>query len=70
MNIKIIFAFVLLFLVMIFTLQNSELVNINFLFWHVTLSRAFMLFLVLAVGLIVGFILGNLGSKSRVNKEE
>jgi len=58
MNIKMVIALILLILVVIFTLQNSEQVNINFLFWHVTLSRALMLFLVLAVGLIVGWFLG------------
>ena len=58
MNYKMPLVIVLLLLVVIFTLQNTEQVNISFLFWHVTLSRALMIFLVLATGLLAGWILG------------
>ena len=58
MNYKMPLVIILLLLVVIFTLQNTEQVNISFLFWHVTLSRALMIFLVLATGLLAGWILG------------
>jgi uncharacterized integral membrane protein len=60
MNYKMPLVIVLLLLVVIFTLQNTEQVNISFLFWHVTLSRALMIFLVLTTGLLTGWILGTL----------
>jgi len=58
MNYKMPLVIILLLLVVIFTLQNTEQVNISLLFWHVTLSRALMIFLVLAIGLLAGWILG------------
>lgn len=60
MNFKMPLAIILLLLVVIFTLQNTEQVNISFLFWHITLSRALMIFSVLATGLLVGWILGTI----------
>ncbi|MGV1098245.1 lipopolysaccharide assembly protein LapA domain-containing protein [Thiovibrio sp. JS02] len=54
-----------LFMVMlVFTLQNAEPVDIRFFFWQLTLSRALLLFVVLAVGCLCGFVLGTL-RKSR-----
>jgi uncharacterized integral membrane protein len=58
MNYKMPLVIILLLLVVIFTLQNTEQVNISFLLWHITLSRALMIFLVLATGLLAGWILG------------
>jgi len=58
MNYKMPLVIILLLLVVIFTLQNTEQVNISVLFWQVTLSRALMIFLVLATGLLAGWILG------------
>jgi uncharacterized integral membrane protein len=78
MSMKMPAVIFLLLLVVIFTLQNTEQVNINFLFWHVTLSRALMLFLVLTVGLLIGWLMGTVGcrthhpeheSESRLDKE-
>lgn len=70
MNIKMPLVILLLLLVVIFTLQNSEQVNINFLFWHVTLSRALMLFLVLAVGMLAGWIFATIGQKKNLPPEK
>ncbi|OIP50774.1 MAG: hypothetical protein COX17_10935 [Deltaproteobacteria bacterium CG23_combo_of_CG06-09_8_20_14_all_60_8] len=58
MRVKIATGMALLLLVVIFTLQNTELIVIQFLFWHFSLSRALMLFLVLAVGILIGFMAG------------
>lgn len=63
MNYKMPLTVAMLFLVVIFTLQNTEQMNINFLFWHATLSRALMIFIVLTVGLLVGWSLGTMHRK-------
>ena len=60
MNIKLLLGIGLLILVVIFTLQNTQVMTISFLFWTVTLSRALIIFVVLAIGVIVGWILSSL----------
>jgi uncharacterized integral membrane protein len=70
MNMKMPAIIFLLLLVVIFTLQNTEQVNINFLFWHVTLSRALMLFLVLTVGLLIGWLMGTVGCRTHHSEHE
>ena len=59
MKIKLSLGAVLLIFVVVFTLQNSEVVNINFLFWSFSLSRALMIFLVFITGVLLGTFLGN-----------
>jgi len=58
MKTKLGLAMALLLGVVIFTLQNTEMISIRFLFWQFSLSRALMLFLVLGIGVLLGFLLG------------
>jgi len=58
-HVKLIIGVVLLFLLAIFTVQNASVVTISFFFWEFTISRALMIFLVLAIGIVVGIILAN-----------
>ncbi len=55
---KLNFGLVLLFLIVIFTLQNVEVVTIKFFFWEASISRAIMIFLVLAIGILLGWAFG------------
>jgi uncharacterized integral membrane protein len=64
MRMKMAGGMALLLLVVVFTLQNTEVIPIRFLFWDISLSRALMLFLVLAIGILIGFMAGR---SSRVN---
>jgi uncharacterized integral membrane protein len=41
----------------LFTVQNYEVVELKFLFWTLAMSRALMLFLILAVGITIGWLL-------------
>ena len=64
MNYKLIFNLVLVGLLVIFIVQNVAVVEIRFLFWKVSMSRSIMIFLVLAVGIIMGWMLrSRLGSE-------
>jgi len=47
----------LLLLVVVFILQNTTVVTVKFLFWDFTVSRALMVFFVLAAGIAVGLAL-------------
>lgn len=58
MKTKLSLAMALLLTVVIFTLQNTEMISIHFLFWQFSLSQALMLFLVLGIGVLLGFLLG------------
>jgi uncharacterized integral membrane protein len=52
----VILVLVLLFLIVV--VQNTEVVSVRVLFWDLTMSRIILLALSLAVGVIVGFLLG------------
>jgi len=49
----------------IFAFQNRELVTIDFLAWQITLTRAFMVILVLLAGMIIGWLTGSVSRISR-----
>lgn len=55
----------LLLLVALFTLQNTEIVTIAFLFWHFSLSRALLIFLVLVTGVVVGWVLHGIADRAK-----
>lgn len=57
-KVKISALMTILLLVVVFTLQNTEQVEIKFLLWQLSLSRSLMLFLVFALGMLSGFVLG------------
>lgn len=47
-----------LVLVIIFTLQNTEVVTVRLLFWKLEMSRVILILVVLLIGMLVGYILG------------
>ena len=53
-------ALIVLGLLILFTLQNLATVQIVFLFWSFSISRALMLLIVFCVGVIVGWVLPRL----------
>ena len=54
---KLITALGLLGLLVIFSIQNAEELQVRFLFWTLTTRRALMLFIVLVVGIVLGWVL-------------
>ncbi|UCD77028.1 MAG: LapA family protein [Desulfobacterales bacterium] len=48
---------ILMAVVLIFVIQNTEVVEFRFLFWRFSISRALMLFGTLAVGFVAGWLL-------------
>ena len=51
-------------LMVIFIFQNIDVVEINFLFWSFSISRALMIFLIFLTGIILGALLGNIKKKA------
>ncbi len=56
-EIKLILSLTGLALIVIFVIQNSEVLNVEFLFWSFQIRRAFLLFIVLAIGIAIGWLL-------------
>lgn len=57
MNIKLIVVLVLAGLAVVFIVQNVTVVEVKFLLWSVEMSRALLMFLLLAVGIVIGWFL-------------
>jgi putative membrane protein len=56
MNLKLVLAFIVAALLVLFTAQNYEVVELRLLFWKIEMSRAIMLFAVLAAGVVLGWL--------------
>jgi putative membrane protein len=52
-------------IVVIFVIQNGEVVDVSFLFWTLTVSRAVMVLVIFLVGTIFGWIGHSLGRRRR-----
>ena len=59
---------ILIAVVLIFVVQNTQIVEFQFLFWTFSISRALTLFGTLAVGVIAGFLMAF--PKRRQQKEK
>lgn len=57
MNYKLVLILILAGLVVLFIIQNVAVVEIQFLFWSVQMSRSLLMFLLLAIGVIIGWFL-------------
>jgi uncharacterized integral membrane protein len=49
--------FALIAVVLVFVVQNIQVVEVKFLFWTLSMSRALMLLGTLAIGLVGGWLL-------------
>lgn len=57
MQSKLIVSLVLIGLAVLFIVQNAAVVDIRFLFWKLSMSRALFMFFMLAVGVVAGWVL-------------
>lgn len=55
----------LLFLVLIFIVQNAETIGLRFLFWSADIHRAWVVLVILAVGALLGWFLRGLAQRMR-----
>jgi uncharacterized integral membrane protein len=59
MNYKMLFILILFGLVVLFIIQNVAVVEIQFLFWAAQLPPSLLMFLLLAIGVIIGWFLNS-----------
>ena len=57
MNYKIVMILILVFLAVLFIIQNIALVEVQFLFWSIQMSQSLLMFLLVAIGIIIGWFL-------------
>jgi lipopolysaccharide assembly protein A len=57
MNLKLILILIFVGLVVIFITQNTAVVDVSFLFWNVSMSRALLIFFLLLIGIALGWFL-------------
>jgi len=65
MKAKTIIILVLAVLLIIFALQNTELIHVKCLFWGINVPLALLIFVCFAVGVIIGIILPRGGAKKK-----
>ena len=47
---------VLFLMVVVFLAQNLQVVTVSFLFWEISMSRAVLIFFLLLIGVIIGWL--------------
>jgi lipopolysaccharide assembly protein A len=57
MNYKLILGIVLAGMAVLFLIQNITAVDLTFLFWTLSMSRALLMSLILSIGIILGWLL-------------
>ncbi|HXH64013.1 MAG TPA: LapA family protein [Mariprofundaceae bacterium] len=60
MHSRAILTALLIALPVIFVLQNTQVVEIRFLFWTLSMSRVLIILLLLAIGMLAGWLLHGL----------
>lgn len=65
---KLIAGIIIGILVVIFIIQNTEIVEINFLFWTFSIPRALMVFIIFIISMLLGAILKSLDDKRKAIK--
>jgi len=58
MRVRTVVILVLALLSLVVIVQNTEVVSVRILFWNLVMSRIILLALSIAVGVIIGFLLG------------
>lgn len=65
---KVIISLILGITILIIIIQNVRDVPTDILFWSITLPHIFLLFIVFAIGILVGMMLPGLMSKKKTEK--
>jgi putative membrane protein len=65
MNAKLVISLILAGLAVLFIIQNVTVVDIRFLFWTLSMSRALLMFFILAIGIVIGWTLHSLSISRR-----
>ena len=70
MPVKTIVFIVLAILIVIFTIHNTQVVEIKFFIWQTSISKALVLLSTLFIGIILGWLITWAGYSRRKRKEK
>ena len=59
MKVKLIAVFILILLAVIFIVQNAAVVDVRIFFWGISISRVLLMFIILIIGIVAGFLLNS-----------
>ena len=65
MNLKLVLGIILAGMAAVFIIQNVTSVDLTFLFWTLSMSRALLMLLILSIGFILGWLMH--GNFRRIN---
>jgi putative membrane protein len=65
MKTKVFVIALLAVLLIIFVLQNTEMVIINLFFWDLSIPRALLVFVCFAMGLVIGLLIPSSGKSEQ-----
>jgi putative membrane protein len=65
MNFKLILTIAMAGMAVLFIIQNITVVDMKFLFWTLSMSRALLMSLILSVGIILGWLLHSYFKRSK-----
>jgi lipopolysaccharide assembly protein A len=65
MNYKLIFSLFIAGMAVSFIIQNVTVVDLKFLFWTLSMSRALLMSLILSTGIIIGWLLHSYFKRSK-----
>ena len=69
-NTKLVITIVLIILAGVIIFQNTALVNLKMLFWNFQASLIILLFLVLIIGIVIGYFLPIIIGESKTKNSE
>ena len=67
-NLKAASILVLVLLVILISLQNAALVELNFLWWSFQMNRILLILLVFAIGFLIGHLVSSLSDRRKKAK--
>ncbi len=65
---KLILVLVAVAFVVLFVLQNATVVEIHFLLWNLSMSRALVVVVFVAVGVVIGWLLRSNVTFKKINR--
>jgi len=68
MKVKLVLSLVVTALVLLFVLQNTTIVEIQFLFWSLSMSRSLLIVVFVAMGVAIGWLLRSNVSFKKINR--
>ena len=67
--VRFILGIIFSILAIIFIVQNIQTVDVTFLAWTITMSRALMLLIILLIGFIMGWAVGGISRRRRASEK-